>query len=207
MQWYRNAIRAAINKEVDWDSDTLKFTLHTATYTPDLSVHDFVDDLTNELATSGGYTSGGLTLTSPTRVFTAANSWGVARANSTAYAVEDIIRPAAANGFLYRVTTAGTSGGAPPTFPTVLGNTVADGTATLEMVGSGIIVLDAADPSWAAATFGPCRYMVLSDRQTGVASTSPLLGLTDFGVNKTGTGAAFTVGLHASLGALHILVP
>lgn len=36
--------------------------LHTASYTPDQDLHDFHDDLTNELANGDGYTTGGVTL-------------------------------------------------------------------------------------------------------------------------------------------------
>lgn len=37
--------------------------LCTTTYTPDVDSHDFYNDVTNELSTAGGYTSGGITLT------------------------------------------------------------------------------------------------------------------------------------------------
>ena len=57
-----------------------------------------------------------------------------ARANSTAYLEGDFIVPAAANGHYYKVTVAGTSDTAPPTFPTD-GTTVADGSATLQDMG------------------------------------------------------------------------
>lgn len=53
------------------------------------------------------------------------------RANSTAYTAGMMLVPATANGFMYEVTTAGTSAASPPTFPTNPGDTVADGTATL----------------------------------------------------------------------------
>lgn len=56
------------------------------------------------------------------------------RANSTAYARGTVIRPATPNGFVYRVTTAGTTGGSPPTYPTVDGVPVTDGTAVLTAV-------------------------------------------------------------------------
>ncbi len=48
---------------VDWLTDTIKITLHTATYTPNRLTHRWHSDLTNELATGNGYTTGGETLT------------------------------------------------------------------------------------------------------------------------------------------------
>lgn len=54
-----------------------------------------------------------------------------ARANSTAYSIGALLT---ANGQLYEVTTAGTTGSAPPTYPTTVGSTVTDGTAVLTLV-------------------------------------------------------------------------
>jgi hypothetical protein len=61
------------------------------------------------------------------------------RANSTAYALGTMVIPAgiSLNGFYYEYTVAGTSGAAPPVYPTVPGNTVADGTATLTCRAGG----------------------------------------------------------------------
>lgn len=205
-QWYRNALVKIINKEADFDSDTLKMTLHTSSYTPALDTHAYVSDLSAELASSGGYTTAGVTLTSPTVTYTAANSWGTSRANSTAYALGAIIRPASANGFLYQVSAAGTSGGSLPTFPTNVGLTVVDGTATLTCVGKGIIVLDAADASWSTATFTGVRYGVISDRTPGTAATQPLLGLIDFVTDQAGGGGAFTI-VFDTQGILQLLIP
>lgn len=70
----------------------------------------------------------------------AAGSAAVARANTTAYDLDDLLVPAVANGFYYKVTTAGTTGGAPPTFPTVPGDTVTDGTAVLTCMGKTALV-------------------------------------------------------------------
>lgn len=64
----------------------------------------------------------------------------VTRANSTAYAAGVIIKPAAPNGFIYKVTAAGTSAGAPPTFGTTIGGTTVDGTATLTNIGKDAFV-------------------------------------------------------------------
>jgi len=52
------------------------------------------------------------------------------RANSTLYAQDAYVVPASPNGFYYKATTGGTSAGSPPTYPTVLGATVADGGVT-----------------------------------------------------------------------------
>jgi hypothetical protein len=45
------------------DGHTLKLSLHTSTYTPNYDTHEFYSDLTNELAASGNYATGGKTLT------------------------------------------------------------------------------------------------------------------------------------------------
>jgi hypothetical protein len=47
---------------IDFLTDTIKVSLHTATYTPGLTTHNFFDDITNELAGANGYTAGGETL-------------------------------------------------------------------------------------------------------------------------------------------------
>lgn len=56
------------------------------------------------------------------------------RANSTAYTVGKLLIPATPNNRVYEVTAssgAGLSGGSPPTYPTTVGATVADGDLTL----------------------------------------------------------------------------
>lgn len=207
MRWYRQAPGKILNKEVDWDSDDLRLTLHSATHTPDLDAHDYVNDLTNELATAGGYTSGGLAVASKSITTTLGTAWGVQRAASTAYLVDDVVRPAAANGHLYRAVTAGTTGGSLPTYPTNLGETVVDGGVTWQNVGRAITVLSFTNPQWTTATFGPARYAVLSDRTPVGAGAQPLLALTDFGTDRTGGGGNFDITMHAALRALHILIP
>lgn len=209
---YRQVPAKLLNKEIDFNSDTMVWTLHTSTYTPNFDTHAYVSDLTNELGAGGGYTvgtasGGGLAASTPTMTFTAANSWGVSRANSTAYNVGDVYRPATGNGFLYRCVVAGTSAASPPTFGTVLGGSTTDGTATFEMVGSGIVVVNVADPVWATFTAGPCRYAVLSDRTPGTNATDPLVCLVDFVTDKTGGGGNFTIDVNGTLGLFHFFIP
>lgn len=50
---------------VDFDSDTIKCSLHTSSYTPAQKTDDFWNDATNEVSGTG-YTAGGKTLTSAT---------------------------------------------------------------------------------------------------------------------------------------------
>lgn len=185
------------NKEVDLDSDTLKATLHTSAYTPNLDTHAYVSDLAGEVAAGGGYSTGGVTVAG-TISYVAANSWAAQRANSTAYAVGDIRRPATGNGFLYRCVVAGTSGGTIPTYPTVPGTTVVDGGVTWTCFGHGALLFDITDPAWATFSAGPFRYLVISDRTPGTAATQPLIALGDWGTDQTGGGGSFTVQVDAS---------
>jgi hypothetical protein len=102
---------------------------------------------------------------------------------------------------------AGTSAGTVTTLSGVIGaNTVDGGTLTWDCVGSGIIVLDAADVSWSTATFTGVRYGVISDRTPGTAATQPLLGLIDFVTDQAAGGGAFTLVWDAQ-GILQLLIP
>jgi len=190
-QAYGKFITSLANKLVDFDSDTLKLTAHSATYTPNVATDGFVSDLSGELSTGSGYTSGGATVTA-SFALTAANSWASTAATSTAYTVGQIRRPSAGNGYLYRCVVAGTSGGSAPTWPTVVGTTVADGSVTWLNIGVAVVVLDLADGTvWSSFSAGPYRYVVLSDRTPGTAATQPLIGFFDFGSNQTGGGGNF----------------
>lgn len=51
---------------MDLLSDSIKATLHTATYTPNQSTNEVKADATNELSTAGGYTALGQALASKT---------------------------------------------------------------------------------------------------------------------------------------------
>jgi hypothetical protein len=197
LQLYRNAPNLFIggvtagNAAVDWLSDTIKCMLCTSTYTPNLDTHKFKSDLTNEVVGTG-YTATGVALTASTPVFTAANSWATQWAASTAYVVNDIVRPTTGNGHLYACIVAGTSLGSAPTWPTVARQTVTDNTVTWAEVGGGISQFDATDASWAASTI-TARYAVVYDATPSTDATRPLIGLLDFGSDVSSTASTFTV--------------
>ena len=198
---YASALKAAFDGGYTWPaSAALTLTLHTSTYTPNIATHTSVADLTNELGSGSGYTAGGTTLATATSTIVAANSWTVARANGTAYSVGQVVRPAVANTYLYRCVVAGTSDSSPPSYPTVIGTTVADATVTWACVGKAGVILDAADlaPAWAAFSAGPFRHVVLSDRTAVGAANQPLIGVYTYGSDQTGGGGAFNVTFDAS---------
>lgn len=70
----------------------------------------------------------------------AAGNLPATRANTTAYALGVFLIPATPNGFIYKVTTAGTSGGSIPTYPTTVGGTVTDGSVELTCAGKSVPV-------------------------------------------------------------------
>jgi hypothetical protein len=63
VKWYGLGLLACLRNDVDLEADTLKLSLHTSTYAPNLDTDDFFNDATNELGATNGYTAGGVTLT------------------------------------------------------------------------------------------------------------------------------------------------
>lgn len=206
MQPYTNLMRLMANAETDFD-DGCVFTLHTSAYALARMANQYVSDLTSELATAGGYTVGGIPAGVVARTHTVANSWATTRAASQAYTVGDVVRPVAANTFLYRATTSGTTAVGLPAYPTILGQTVVDGGVTWECYGISITVVTSANPpSWASPfTATGIRYVVLSDRTTAVAATSPLLAVADLGADSAGTGSTWAITPHPTLGLFHFI--
>lgn len=86
-----------------------------------------------------------LPATSPAPTVTTPGAAAATRANTTAYTLGAYLVPATPNGFYYLVSTAGTTGGTIPTFPTTIGGTVTDGTAVLTCAGR---VIPAADTDY-----------------------------------------------------------
>jgi hypothetical protein len=67
---YGSLIAKAFNKEVDFDSDTIKVALLTSSYTPNQDSHDYWDDVSSFEVSGTGYTAGGNTLASKTVGYT-----------------------------------------------------------------------------------------------------------------------------------------
>ncbi len=195
-KFYGEGKKRIWNGGIDLDSDTIKLALVTSSYTPDTDTHDFWNDVNSNEASGTGYSAGGATLANKAVALTAADSWGTQRANSTAYAVGDIVRPAIANGHLYICVVAGTSDSSAPSYPTTHRATVADGTVTWAEFGTHIVTFDADDVSWASSTVS-ARYGVLY-KSTGTASTSALIGYFDFGSTVSSTNGTFSIPFHSA---------
>ncbi|WP_405149442.1 hypothetical protein OG589_14540 [Sphaerisporangium sp. NBC_01403] len=193
--------------KINFASDTIKAMLlsaYTVGSTPDTAQYmsDVLAAATE--AIGSGYTARGATLGTKAISYTAANSWSTSRANSTAYAAGDVVRPATGNGYVYQATNAGTSGGTIPTYPTVIGQTVTDGGVTWACAGRGVLLLKSADPSWTTSNPGTlaAAYIVFY-KDTGTDSTSPVILMWDLGGTQTASnGGAFTAQEDAGEGLL-----
>ena len=62
---YGLALQSMLNKEIDYDTDTVKAMLCTSSYVPAQDSHRYKSSVTNEV-TGTGYTAGGVTLASKT---------------------------------------------------------------------------------------------------------------------------------------------
>jgi hypothetical protein len=71
---YGNFLAKALNKEVDWDSDTIKVLLASSSYTPNQDTHDYLDDVSTYEVSGTGYTTGGNTLASKTVTYDGTNN-------------------------------------------------------------------------------------------------------------------------------------
>lgn len=64
-KFYSKFWQSAMNKELDLDSDALKFMLLTSSHTPNTNTHQYKSSLTNEVS-GAGYTAGGVAVTGVT---------------------------------------------------------------------------------------------------------------------------------------------
>lgn len=122
---------AIIATAINLESDTIKLSLHTSSFTPSADDDEFFDDVDNEVSSSGTYTAG------------------------------------IAGGYTLASKTVSTD------------DTDDEG------------VFDAADVSITGASI-TARYAVIR-KDTGVASTSPIICVIDFGSNVTSTAGTFAI--------------
>lgn len=140
---YARFFLGAMNKEIDiaGGTDNVFVGLTTSTYTPNQDTHDYYNDITNELTTTGGYTAGGQQLTSDD--FTQTNNvlkWDSTDPSWTSASFT-------ARRAFYYVDTAGAS-----TADLLISwvdfgadETVASGTFTIVQSASGILTVTATD--------------------------------------------------------------
>jgi hypothetical protein len=87
---YGNFLLKALNKEVDFDTDTIKVALLSSSYTPDQDAHDYLNDVSTYEVSGTGYTAGGNTLASKTATYDSANNVIVLDAADTTWASSTI---------------------------------------------------------------------------------------------------------------------
>lgn len=72
-KFYGNTHLKAYSKEIDWLNDDIKVMLCTSDYTPDQDIHEYKNDVTNEVSGTG-YTAGGISLSGKTLTYDSANN-------------------------------------------------------------------------------------------------------------------------------------
>lgn len=88
---YGQFLQQALNKEIDWDTDTIKVALLTNSYTPDQDAHNYFDDVsTFEVSGATGYTAGGNTLANKTNTYNASTNVIVLDADDTTWSSSTI---------------------------------------------------------------------------------------------------------------------
>ena len=87
---YGNFVLKALNKEIDFDTDTIKVALLSSSYTPDQDAHDYFNDVSAAEVSGTGYTAGGNTLASKTATYDSANNVVILDAADTTWASSTI---------------------------------------------------------------------------------------------------------------------
>lgn len=128
--------------QMDLLSDTLKMTLHTVTWTPNIDTNEAFADATNELTTANGYTANGVTLTTKTLTYNATG-------NVTTLVCDDISWTASGGSlvFQYAALHDDSIGTGPPIKPLIGwidcgAQTITTGnTFTLDITASGVFTV------------------------------------------------------------------
>ena len=83
-KWYGQAVIKAFNKEVKWETDTIKVLLCTSAYAPNQDAHVYKNQITNEVANGNGYATGGVILANKTSAYDGAT-------NTVKFDADDIV--------------------------------------------------------------------------------------------------------------------
>jgi hypothetical protein len=87
---YGQFLSQALNKEIDWDTDTIKVALLTNAYTPDQDAHNYLDDVITNEVSGTGYTAGGNTLANKTNTYNSGTNVIVLDADDTTWSSSTI---------------------------------------------------------------------------------------------------------------------
>jgi hypothetical protein len=87
---YGSVIAKVFNKEIDFDTDTIKVMLLTSSYTPNQDTHDYLDDVVANEVTGTGYTAGGATLANKAVTYDSATNTTILDADDTTWASSTI---------------------------------------------------------------------------------------------------------------------
>ena len=87
---YGQFLSQALNKEIDWDTDTIKVALLTNSYTPDQDAHNYLDDVVANEVSVTGYTAGGNTLANKTNTYNSGTNVIVLDADDTTWSSSTI---------------------------------------------------------------------------------------------------------------------
>lgn len=93
---------ALVTGDINLATDTLKIILVAAAYTPNVDTHEDYADITNEIASGGGYTAGGQTLAGVTVLTDLPNDRAALDANDVTWAASTIT--AARGAVIYKDT-------------------------------------------------------------------------------------------------------
>ena len=188
---YPQAFAYLSNGEIDWpDETTLKVALMDATFNFDDTHDTWADVSASDYSSASGYTAGGQVITTPA-ISEVDSSTLTARANSTAYAVGDIVRTGTDSGRVFVCTVAGTSTSSEPGGMATAAflASITDGTVTWVNIGSAITVFDGDAVSWTGLDqTGTNAAVIYND--DGV--NEPLIAYLDFQATETPTDLTIT---------------
>lgn len=97
-KYYGNFFISLLNKEIDWNTDTIKIMHTSATHTPDQDVHNYYDDITNEV-TGTNVPAGGTALANCTMTYTGATN--VVKLDADDYSVATATASGIKNSHIY----------------------------------------------------------------------------------------------------------